>query len=174
MTSFTVPMSYQVIQKELNVLKAEHEKTIELNKRLQNYQTQLQKAFFTGKIDQLIFDGLYKGGQVNIVTLTGKKIPVDVKYTNVIKDIQQQIYEQESIPIFNQRLVFGSRRLKPHRSLYSYKIPIGGTIHLVVDMHPKLCPWCPSDPKEIADDQYYIDVAVRKFIERQQFKAQYG
>ena len=168
------PMSYQVIQQALSALKEEHEKTIELNKKLQFYRTTLENAFLTGKTDQLIFEGLYKGGQITVTTLTGGKIPVNVRYTDNVKDIQEKIYKTEGIPVLNQRIIFGGRRLKPHRSIYSYKIPVGGQLHLVMDMSPVQHPWCPSDPKEIADDQYYIEEAVRKLIEREQFKVTYG
>jgi hypothetical protein len=168
------PMSYQVIQQALSTLKEEHEKTIELNKKLQFYRTTLEKAFLTGKTDQLIFEGLYKGGQITVTTLTGGKIPVNVRYTDNVKDIQEKIYKTQGIPVLNQRIIFGGRRLKPHRSIYSYKIPVGGQLHLVMDMSPVQHPWCPSDPKEIADDQYYIEEAVRKLIEREQFKVTYG
>ena len=169
-----VPMSYQVIQQALSALKEEHEKTIELNKKLQFYRTTLENAFLTGKTDQLIFEGLYKGGQITVTTLTGGKIPVNVRYTDNVKDIQEKIYKTQGIPVLNQRIIFGGRRLKPHRSIYSYKIPVGGQLHLVMDMSPVQHPWCPSDPKEIADDQYYIEEAVRKLIEREQFKVTYG
>ena len=168
------PMSYQTIQKALSALKEEHEKTIELNKKLQFYRTTLEKAFLTGKTDQLIFEGLYKGGQITVTTLTGGKITVNVRYTDNVKDIQEKIYKTQGIPVLNQRIIFGGRRLKPHRSIYSYKIPVGGQLHLVMDMSPVQHPWCPSDPKEIADDQYYIEEAVRKLIEREQFKVTYG
>ncbi len=168
------PMSYQVIQQALSTLKEEHEKTIELNKKLQFYRTTLETAFLTGKTDQLIFEGLYKGGQITVTTLTGGKITVNVRYTDNVKDIQEKIYKTQGIPVLNQRIIFGGRRLKPHRSIYSYKIPVGGQLHLVMDMSPVQHPWCPSDPKEIADDQYYIEEAVRKLIEREQFKVTYG
>ena len=98
MTSLAKPMSYQTIQKALTTLKEEHEKTKELNKKLQSYQTYLERAFLTGRTDQLIFDGLYTGGQITANTLTGGKIPVDVRYTDNVKDIQQKIYEAEGIP----------------------------------------------------------------------------
>jgi len=167
MTSFVAPMSYQEIQQALNKLQKDHEKLVESNKRL-------EKAFYTGKINNFIFEGLYEGGQVMVVTLTGKNIPINVRYSDKVEDVQQRIYEQEGIPIFNQRLIFGGKCLKPHRSLYNYKIPIGGTLHLVMNMHPPLRPWVPKDPKEIADDQYYIDEAVRKLIEKRQFEKKYG
>ena len=174
MTSLAAPMDYQTIQKALSALKEEHEKTIELNKKLQFYRTTLQKAFLTGKTDELIFEGLYEGGPITVTTLTGGKIPVDVRYTDNVKDIQEKIYKMQGIPVLNQRIIFGGRRLKPHRSIYSYKIPIGATIHLVTDMHPGGRPWCPSDPKEIAVDQYYIERAIRKLIQRREFLAAYG
>ena len=163
-------MSYQAIQQELSTLK----KTIELNKKLQLERTKLEEAFFTGRTDEFIFEGLYEGGQITVTTLTGGKIPVNVRYTDNVQNIQEKIFKAQGIPVLNQRIIFGGKRLKPHRSIYNYKIPVGGTLHLVMDMSPNQRPWCPSDPKEIADDQYYIDEAVRKLIERRQFKATYG
>ena len=157
-----------------SALQKELKKMMELNKEIQNFRTKLEKAFLTGKTDQLIFEGLYKGGQITVTTLTGGKIPVNVRYTDNVKDIQEKIYKTEGIPVLNQMIIFVGRRLKPHRSIYSYKIPVGGQLHLVMDMSPVQHPWCPSDPKEIADDQYYIEEAVRKLIEREQFKATYG
>ena len=173
-TLIVVPMSYQELQKAFNSLQKDHNKLIELNKKFKKETMKLNKSFLTGKIDQIVFDGLYKGGKITVTTLTGGKISVNVSYTDKVQDINQRIYEQEGIPVFNQRLIFGGRRLKPHRSLYHYKIPINATLHLVMDMRPILCPWTPSDPKEIADDQYYIDEAVRKHIERRQFAISYG
>ena len=174
MAEFAKPMSYQTIQKALIALKEEHTKTVELNKSLLSYATNLQKAFFSGKTDELIFDGLYNGGEVTVLTLTGKKIPINVSYTDTVETVQEKIHEKTGIPVLNQRLIFGGHRLKPHRSIYSYKIPIGATIHLVTDMHPGGRPWCPSDPKEIAVDQYYIERAIRKLIQRREFLAAYG
>ena len=104
MTSLAAPMDYQTIQKALSALKEEHEKTIELNKKLQFYRTTLQKAFLTGKTDELIFEGLYEGGPITVTTLTGGKIPVDVRYTDNVKDIQEKIYKTQGIPVLNQGL----------------------------------------------------------------------
>ena len=170
MAAFMKPISYQEIQKALNVLKEEHERVVELNKKL--VSNNLQKAFFTGRVDELIFDGLYKGGEVTVVTLTGGKIPINVSYTDTVETVQNKIYETSGIPIVNQRLIFGGRRLKPHRSIYFYKIPIGGTLHLTMNMH-SIHPWCPSDSKEIADDNYYLDEALTKLNERQHFYTTY-
>ena len=173
MAEFAKPMSYQTIQKALIALKEEHAKTVELNKSLLSYATNLQKAFFSGKTDELIFDGLYNGGEVTVLTLTGKKIPINVSYTDTVETVQEKIHEKTGIPVLNQRLIFGGHRLKPHRSIYSYKIPVAGILHLVMDMHPKLNPWIPSDPKEIADDKYYIEDALKKFIERRAYEKKY-
>jgi len=174
MASFIAPMSYQDIQNALTELQKKYVDILKMNRKLSVHNTQLNKAFLTGKMDQYIFKGLYKGGNINIVTLTGKKISINIRYNDTVDSLAQKIYEQEGIPTYNQRLIFGGKRLKPHRSLYSYKIPIDATIHLVMDMQPMRCPWAPSDPKEIADDQYYIDNAIKKLVENRQFKLKYG
>ena len=164
---------FESMQKANSVLKEENKKLIKLNNKIKNFRTKLENAFFRGKTDELIFEGLYEGGEVTVITLTGRRIIVNVIYTDNVNDLQEKIYQESGVPVSRQRLIFGGRRLKPHRSIYSYKIPVGGEIHLVLDMRPSLEPWCPSDPKEIAVDQYFIDKAVRKLIENRQLVRDY-
>ena len=165
MASFATPISYQEIQKALNQLQAKHEAHEKENEYL-------KKIINQGKIDQYVFESLYKGGNITVMSLTGGKFSINVYYTDRIEDIQQKIYNQEGIPMNSQRLIFGGRRLASHRTLYHYKIPVGGLIHIVMDLHPPCRPWMPRNKKDMHDDNYYIEQAVTKLISDRTLKKQ--
>jgi len=163
MASFATPISYQEIQKALNQLQAKHEAQEKENKIL-------KRIINEGKVAQYVFETLYVGGNIIIMSLTGAKFLIDVRYTDKIEDIQKKLYNQEGIPINSQRLIFGGHRLAAHRTLYHYKIPVGGIIHIVMDIHPPSRPWMPRNKKDMYDDNYYIEQAVTKLTSDRAFK----
>ena len=135
------------------------------------YTTPLQQAFLRGRMDEFVFEGLYEGGNITVVTLTGRKFTVQVRYTDNVHDIHEKISASGGGPILCQILVFGGRRLKPYRSIYSYNIPVGATLHLLVDSS-MWKPWCPVDSAEVVLDQHNIDEAVRTLVEKRRLQQQ--
>lgn len=145
MATFIEPLPYQAIVKKYNAA---------------------MKIINTGGISEYVFESLYKGGTITVISLTGEKYPVKVKYTSIIQDVQEQVQKTAGISTFRQRLMFGGERLAPHRSLYHYLIPAGGIIYMVMDTNPNRTsgPWTPLNEKNIIDDNYYIDKALSKLI----------
>ena len=108
-----------------------------------------------GKFDEYIFQNLYKGGDINVKDITGKNIKIKVRYTDTVDNLRKKIQDIEGIPKFQQKLIFGTKRLNPHRTLFHYKIPIGGVVYLALNFKPKLS-WRPEDKKDINEDQFMI------------------
>lgn len=56
----------------------------------------------------------------------------DVEPTNIIYNIKQKIYEQENIPISQQRLIFCGKELSDNQLISYYKFEYEGAINLIV------------------------------------------
>ncbi|CAG8786093.1 14299_t:CDS:2 [Cetraspora pellucida] len=70
-------------------------------------------------------------GLLNVKTLSGKTITLQVESSNTIKQVKQKIEDKEGIPSDNQRLFFFNRHLENERTLLDYYIPKGATTHLI-------------------------------------------
>ena len=72
------------------------------------------------------------GFKIQVSTLTGKKIDLQISSLATIKRLKELIQEREGIPTDQQRLVRGKQNLIDDQLLTFYNISNGSVIHLVL------------------------------------------
>ncbi len=70
--------------------------------------------------------------EITVSTLTGKTIPITIDNTETVLTLKTRIQEKEGVPPDQQRLIFAGKQLEEDKTLESYNIQTGATIHLVL------------------------------------------
>ncbi len=67
-----------------------------------------------------------------VKTLTGKTIEIEVKLTDTVASVKQQVQDKEGIPPDQQRIIYAGKTLEDGRALADYSVTDGATVHLVL------------------------------------------
>ncbi|KAJ1617108.1 hypothetical protein T492DRAFT_565041, partial [Pavlovales sp. CCMP2436] len=70
--------------------------------------------------------------QLQVKTLAGKTLTIEVEPTESIESIKQKIADQEGVEESTQRLIFGGKQLENGKTLQDYDISEDATVHLVL------------------------------------------
>ncbi len=72
--------------------------------------------------------------QIFIKTLTGRKQAFNFEPENQVLAVKQALQEKEGIQVDQIRLIFSGKQLSDDRTLESYAIAAGATIHMVLQL----------------------------------------
>mmetsp|Transcript_9123 Transcript_9123/g.11409 ORF Transcript_9123/g.11409 Transcript_9123/m.11409 type:complete len:80 (-) Transcript_9123:194-433(-) len=72
--------------------------------------------------------------QIYIKTLTGRKQTFSFEPENQVLAVKQALQEKEGIQVDQIRLIFSGKQLADERTLASYNIAAGATIHMVLQL----------------------------------------
>lgn len=70
--------------------------------------------------------------QIQIKTLTGKTLALDVDESTTVNDVKGMIADKEGIAVDQQRLIFSGKQLDDNRTMSDYQISADAVIHLVL------------------------------------------
>ena len=136
-----------------------------------NFEDEYNKLKYilnSGKINDHIFKGLYDGGYINIKDIKGITSLIKVSYRDTVNDLMVKIESKKLLPKHIQILKFGDAILEPHRTLYHYKIPIGGNVILINNIFKYYPPQeggrSSKILKEINADNFEIEILLSKNI----------
>ena len=79
-------------------------------------------------------DGPYETYTINVKTLTGKTVRLEVHNMLRVQDMRDKIQDKEGIPVDQQRLIFTGRQMEDDRRLVDYNIKNESTVHLLLKL----------------------------------------
>ena len=151
------------LQKQINKLEAENLK--------------YKKIIFCGQLKNWVFETLYNKGEITVISLTGGRTQIPVAHYTTVLDIKKAIYEKIGIPEHQCRLIFGSKQIMNHRTLFHYLIPAGGTIHMVMNINTRsTLELCLNEAQllERNTDLWYQDRFTTNLIRKREYEQIYG
>ena len=80
----------------------------------------------------LNLDVIKDGILVNVKTLTGKNIEINISQSQTCMDLKGLIQDEEGIPPSQQRIIFAGKQLEEDRTIKSYSIQNESTLNLVL------------------------------------------
>ncbi|XP_066942746.1 NEDD8 isoform X1 [Macrobrachium rosenbergii] len=69
---------------------------------------------------------------LQVTTLTGKEIEIDIEPTDKVERIKERVEEKEGIPPPQQRLIFSGKQMNDEKTAADYKVQGGSVLHLVL------------------------------------------
>ena len=152
----------------------------QLQKRINELETKnlkYKKIIFCGQLKNWVFETLYNTGEVTVVSLTGGRTQIPVAHYTTVLDIKTAIHEKIGIREHQCRLIFGSKQIMNHRTLFHYLIPVGGTIHMVLNTNPRpALELCLNETQllERNSDLWYQERYVTSLIRKREYEQRYG
>jgi len=150
--------------------------------KLKEENKKFKDILFKGRFDFWVFEGLHEGGTINVCELNGNSIPIDVKHFTKISHIKKMYREKAAVPSeIDFRLCFGGSRgsaiLEDHRTLFHYRIPVGATIHMLIETKKESHEIISENfdrLKEKFNDEFYIQHYEEKLKEKRELKMRFG
>ena len=72
--------------------------------------------------------------QINIRSLTGRTIPVDIELQQQVSELKEIVEVKEGIPPQQQRFLFAGRQLDDDKTLAECGVIAGSDLHLVLSL----------------------------------------